>query len=113
MVIVLVGFFVFKDDIRSLMTRIAKIRLPGGSEISASQLERSREDKSVSTKPEISQIDTNEIDVLLQHLESTEQQREAIRKLYIDERANAHIWEYRYLNYFLALHTQLVLEQLA
>ena len=33
-----------KEDIRGLLRRIAKIRLPGGSELSTSQVERASEE---------------------------------------------------------------------
>jgi hypothetical protein len=113
MVTVLVGLIIFKEDIRLLMTRIAKIRFPGGSELSTQQLEPDQRGKDGSNRDEIPDVEVNEIDTLLQELESTQQQREAIRQLYSDERANAYIWEYRYLNHFLASHTLQVLNWLS
>jgi hypothetical protein len=42
-----------------------------------------------------------------------QKQLEEVRALFDAERARAYLWEYRYLNYFLALQTQHVLDWLA
>lgn len=50
---------------------------------------------------------------LPQNLSLTPEQVEGIRQLFEAERAKAYLWEYRYLNYFLAQSTQRVLDWLA
>jgi hypothetical protein len=102
----------FKADIKLLMTRIAKIRFPGGSELSTSQLERTKVEGAEPARPEVPQIEAQQPVPLPKELEFTQQQLEAVRQLYMNERANAYLWEYRYLNYFLAYQTQQVLDWL-
>ncbi|MBI1337578.1 MAG: hypothetical protein GC164_11515 [Phycisphaera sp.] len=111
-VIAISAICLFKSDIKLLMSRIAKIRFPGGSELSTSQLERTKEEKTESERPEVPQVEANQPVPLPADLEFTQQQLEAVRQLYLNERANAYLWEYRYLNYFLAYQTQQVLDWL-
>ncbi|MDY6990822.1 MAG: hypothetical protein SWQ30_22505 [Thermodesulfobacteriota bacterium] len=98
----------FKNDISALMSRIAKIKLPGGSEFSTTQLERtaSASDKDAEEPPK----PTEEKVDLPNTLQLNESQVEIVANLFKAERANAVLWEYRFLNYFLALHTQRVLD---
>ena len=42
--VAVVAFYLFSEDIRSLLRRVAKIKLPGGGEFSTSQIEKSSED---------------------------------------------------------------------
>ena len=110
-IVLAVFVLLFKDDIRALMARIAKIRLPGGSELTTTQLERSaeaaEEPEDERPKPSADSIE------LPPNLSVTREQLEIIRKSFLAERANAALWEYRYLNYFLVPTTQRVLDWLA
>ena len=100
----------FRNDFKALLLRVAKIRLPGGTEVSTSQIaktEESRAEDKPAPKPPAadpppslpSSLDERELDEVKELLEA--------------ERARAYLWEYRYLNYFLAYHTQQVLDWFA
>ncbi len=80
------------------------IKLPGGTEISTSQLEKVKSEKSeadkVSSEPQSA-------------APNIPAQDDTFKKLYESERARSYFWEYSYLNYFLAKTTQRVLDYLA
>lgn len=103
--ICLVFFKMFREDIKALVLRIAKIRFPGGGEVSTPQLENQIREKDLkdtslpSTETEDKNIPTT--------LDSKE--LETIKALLRSERARSYFWEYRYLNYYLAYNTQKVL----
>ena len=101
----------FKNEIRALMGRIAKIRLPGGGELSMSQVERALEptEHPHSEPPKLSADSVN----LPKNLSLTPEDQKIVRESFMAERANAALWEYRYLNYFLAQSSQEVLDWLA
>jgi hypothetical protein len=101
--IALAILLLFRDDIKGLMRRIAKIRFPGGSELSTSQVERRSENVSAGeAKPPVPPAEQV---TLPQNLSLTPEQVEGIRQLFEAERAKAYLWEYRYLNYFLVPNT--------
>lgn len=109
---VAVAFIVkFHEDIRALMRRIAKIRFPGGSEVSTTQVERASEEfpghKTAPPVPPPDQIS------LPQNLSLTPEEVEQLREAFQAERAKAYLWEYRYLNFYLVPATQRVLDWLA
>jgi len=108
-VIAIVALLLFKSDIKTLIGRIATIKLPGGSELSTLQQSRSTEEATPQNPPNVSdeqlQIPNN--------LQLSQEQLEAVRKLYVNERANAYLWEYRYLNFYFVPTTQFVLEWIA
>lgn len=100
----------FKAEIRELMGRIAKIRLPGGGELSMSQSEKAIE---VSVHSDSEQLKPSGGSVNLpENLSLTPDDKGTVRDVLKAEQANAALWEYRYLNYFLAQNTQLVLDWL-
>ena len=96
----------FSDDIKALLLRVAKIKLPGGTEFSAPQSSRTVEQKS--------KLSAETVRVAVQGIPSdlNPEQERAIEQLVRSHIANAHLWEYRYLNYFLARGTQTVLDWL-
>lgn len=49
--IAVVFFLMFREDIKALMRRIAKIKFPGGGEVSTSQLERASEESPAGQTP--------------------------------------------------------------
>lgn len=106
--IVLVSFRLFGEDIKALLLRVAKIRFPGGAELSTSQDERRAMDEQLG-KPQLPAAEIR-IPGLPQGL--TPQQRQTIEDLLRAEKATAFLWEYRYLNYFLVYGTQMVLDWL-
>ena len=98
----------FRDDIKALLLRIAKIKFPGGAEVStpqtAKQEEKSTEFEKLPTPP-------NEDMKLPVTLQPDDMKK--VAELFQAERARAYLWEYRYLNYYLAYGTQKVLDWLA
>jgi|LQYC01.1.fsa_nt_gi hypothetical protein len=108
--LVAITFFVFfKDDIKALIKRIAKIRFPGGSELSTSQLEKASEVSPGKGEPPTPVGEAP----IPQNISLTPQDIETISQLFNAERAKSALWEYRYLNYFLARHTQQFLDWLS
>ncbi len=112
-VMVLIGgivfFKMFQDDIKALMLRIAKIRLPGGGEVSTPQLEKQKKEKNLKDSP-LPDPDVNNQEIP-ETLESNE--LKTIKSLLDAEKARAYFWEYRYLNYYLVNNTQRVLNWFA
>jgi hypothetical protein len=102
---------IFREDIKALMRRIAKIRLPGGSEFSTSQIDRASEEISPKSDPP-SAIDGPQLQ-LPENVSLSPEQTKALRDQFNAERAKATLWEYRFLNFFLAPLTQRVLDWLA
>ena len=103
-VVAIVFIFTFTEDIKALLLRVAKIRLPGGAEVDTPQSSRiEREPRPVNTK----EVPVQGIPAGL-----TPAQEQAITQLVRAQIATAYLWEYRYLNYFLARGTQLTLDWL-
>lgn len=105
-----VGFFfsqVFCEDIKALLLRIAKIRFPGGAEVSTPQAAKQEEKGMESEKLPSPPKEDVKLPVTLQPDEMKK-----VAELFQAERARAYLWEYRYLNYFLAYQTQKVLDWL-
>jgi hypothetical protein len=102
--------YLFREDIKALLLRITKIRLPGGTDVStpqSPQLEDAPENKPL---PNPSPQDTSSL-ALPQNLD--QKQTEDVKQLLDAERARSYLWEYRYLNYYLAYRTQQVLDWFA
>jgi hypothetical protein len=106
----LTALLMFRKDIQSLLLRAGRIRFPGG-EFEASQLDKSRE--SDGGKPEPVPEEPGSIDAGQLPQSLTPEQSEAVRQLFLSERARAALWEYRFLNYFLVRGTQIVLDWFA
>lgn len=104
-VVVLAFFLLFRDPITKLLERWAdwKIRFPGGTEISA----QTSQPLESSAGPEVDPADVP-MDNVPTNL--TGEQRRAIVDILRSLTANAYLWEYRYLNYFLVRATQIVLD---
>ena len=101
-------FFIwrFAEDIKALLLRVAKIRLPGGTEVNTPQSSRVAEE-GAKPPPET-------IEIAVQGIPSglTPEQEQAVKQLVRSHIANAYLWEYRYLNYYLARGTQVALDWL-
>ncbi len=110
-VVALILLGVFREDIKVLMRRIATIRLPGGSELSTSQVEKSKEE--LAPNPEQPPAPSGGSPHILQELQITQEQLGTLRQVFDAERARAALWEYRYLNLFFVRGTQMVLDWLA
>ena len=96
----------FTEDIRALLSRVATIKFPGGAEFATQQSQVVVDDEPA-TPP-----NTEEIPVQGIPLDLTPDQEQGIAQLVRAHIATAHLWEYRYLNYFLARTTQLALDWL-
>ncbi|QBJ78514.1 hypothetical protein [Aquitalea sp. USM4] len=103
-------FVLFKDDIKSLLKRVAKVRLPGGGEFSTTQIERDNE--ALQPKGEQPPTTPPAPPSLPDNLTLTPEQQKVVDDAFAAERGRAELWEYRYLNYFLAHSTQRVLDWL-
>lgn len=102
---------VFKEDIKGLISRIAKIKLPGGSEFETSQKEKEFEPIDKKNLPKVEDNKTIETTQKLgEELNLTPDQIKIIQEAFESERANAYLWEYKYLNYFLVPNTKNVLD---
>ncbi len=109
--VVIILFFVLKEDVKSLIRRIATIKLPGGGELSTSQIEKSKEEIAQNIKqPSVPSDGSPQIP---ENLMLTSEQIKALRQIFDAERARAALWEYRYLNYYLVYTTQKVLDWFA
>jgi hypothetical protein len=96
----------FRSEVRALMSRIARIRL-GAAEFDTPQAQRlERSDVAPPAQLTLSLASGGE--------KPEDASDAATLRLRLDtERARAALWEYRYLNYFLARATQVVLDWLA
>ena len=101
----------FAADIRALMARIAHIKLPGGAEVSTPQLGRVA-DQNLPPKG-APDLPADAAPTLPESIHLTREQTQVVVEAFRAERAKSYLWEYRYLNYFLAAGTQRVLDWLA
>lgn len=107
-IVLLVLLCMFRADIKALMKRIGKIRLPGGSEFSVSQSGRNIEEPS--ERPDPPPVESED---LPENLNLSPEELQIIVEFVQAERTNARLWEYRYLNLYLVPKTQWVLDRLA
>ncbi len=108
--VVLVFTVLFRREIASLISRIARIKLPGGSEVFTSQQEKAQEE--IASKQEAPPLPASSSVELPKNITLTPEQAQQVVQLVQSERANATLWEYRYLNFYLARSTQIVLDWL-
>lgn len=99
----------FRGEIRTLIARVGRIRFPGG-ELFASQQERTQAD--IAPKEQPPAVPQGQRVQLPPTVALTPEQTQQLASFIQSERANALLWEYRYLNRFLARSTQLVLDWL-
>ena len=106
--------WIFRPELRSLFNRIAKIKLPGGTELSASQIDRSNEElPAKGEQPKPLPAESSEVVALPSNLTLSPEHLQTLEEAFAAERARAFLWEYRYLNYFLARSSQRALDWLA
>lgn len=106
-VVAIIFIFIFREDLKALILRIAKIKLPGGTELSTPQSNQlAVEENKPAPKPTVNA----QVPVTGLPSDLTPQQKPVIEQLIRSHIATAYVWEYRYLNYFLARGTQLVLD---
>jgi hypothetical protein len=108
-VVVLTIVSLFREDLKALFLRVAKIRFPGGAEVSTSQTER--QERESSAKRDAGSISVDSQADLPPQL--TPQQKEDVLSLLRAEQATSRVWEYRFLNYFFVIQTQRILDWLS
>ncbi len=106
--VAIIALFFLGREIKTLIQRIAKIRLPGGSEVSTSQIDKAIEGPSGRADPP-NPIGESPVP---QTANPTPQDYQHLKQLFDAERIRAFLWEYRYLNLFLVRHTQQFLDWL-
>ena|SRR4030067_2175502 len=103
--VVIIFLKLYNDEVKELLKRL--IKLPGGVELSAPQLEKVKTEKlatdNISSVPQSAAVPAS---VPGENIET-------VKALYDSERKRAYFWEYSFLNYFLVLGTQRVLTWLA
>ena len=99
----------FRGSISALIDRIAGIKLPGGSEVLTPRqlVPDTSSDSDIVPGDTVEEVGLPEGITL-----STDQQAEIVQ-LVQSERANAYLWEYRYLNHYLVRGTQATLDWIA
>ncbi len=100
----------FRMELAGLINRVLNIKFPGG-ELSMSQIEKTSGE--LSAKKEPPPVLNSEQTNLPQNLNLSPVQVKAIQELMQAQRAEAYLWEYRYLNYYLVYNTQRVLDWLS
>jgi hypothetical protein len=111
-VVVLVFFRMFKTQIGNLIDRIKQLNWPGGGAVFGSQ--KRKEQEEIASNPQAPTPGASGQQVTLpQNFSLTSQQIQQVVQLIQSERANAALWEYRYLNFYLVRSTQAVLDWLA
>jgi len=100
---------VFKSNLKSLIDRTIRGRI-GSFEWNGSQKERLEEPETSGDPPKLAE---NEPVELPSEIRLTPDQISSIQALLQSERANAILWEYRYLTLYLAPSTQRVLRWLS
>lgn len=100
--------WLFREDIKALLLRIATIKLPGGAELSTLQSERQIKEERIEDNP----LPTPEQTVPGLPDDLNQNQRCVVENIIRAERATSYLWEYRYLNHFLVYRTQHVLDWL-
>ena len=106
--VALVSIVLFREQISALILRLAELNFPGGRAKFDTQLEKSKESLPISPEQ---QKPTGESE-LPQNISLSHDDANRIRQTFDAERARATLWEYRYLNYFLARSTQQFLDWL-
>jgi hypothetical protein len=108
-VVLLALAVMFRSDVKALMARIAKVKFPGG-EIETSQLEKLKEQ--LPTKGAVPEPIAKE-GTQTASLPAPSSSSNAAQEAFVAESSKAALWEYRYLNLFLARGTQQVLDWFA
>lgn len=110
--IVLVVLLTFRRQIAALIDRIRRLNWPGGS--ATFGREQGKVEEAAAGGSPAGTLPPNTSPVQLpQHITLSPQQAQEIAQLIRSERANAALWEYRYLNFYLVRSTQAVLDWLA
>ena len=107
--IIIIALTTFKEDIRGVLKRFARIKLPGGTELEMQQLNQS--EYSTSKQMDLLSESENEFRKNMEaKIEENEQQIESIQKIAVSNFRESRLWEFRFLNYFLVYNSQRVLD---
>lgn len=109
--VVLLFLWWFRKNIGALIDRTKQLDWPGGGVKFGSQQNREREQVTAADAPPLAA--GAQRFQLPNTIQVTHEQAQQIGQLVQSERANAVLWEYKYLNYFLVRGTQAVLDWLA
>lgn len=93
---------ILRREIRDLASRIVRVKFPGGELQTRQQAEAGAPMGNAGVNPPPPPLPDG--------LQISAQQRAAIVQVIQSQAAAARLWEYRYLNHFLALSTQYVLQ---
>ena len=107
-VLVVLGLvWVFKSDLKALVSRIATIKFPGGEFSTTSQTDRPEK-----TGP--NELPTGSTEIALpEGLTISPEHQKLVIDVVQAQKTTSRIWEYRYLNFYFVRDTQLVLDWLA
>jgi len=103
--------FLFKSEMSSLLSRIATIKW-GSAEVSAPQLPAETSPRKNEIPPPADDANQQTL-TLPADANLSPDERLRLEQTFLAERARAHLWEYRYLNYFFVHNTQRILDWLA
>jgi hypothetical protein len=107
----------FKEPVKALIDRAASIKLPGGSELMFPQTTLNALNARTADETEAAPLGVGveqvQIAVNDQQPDVPAPEVAALEQRLRSERERAYLWEYRFLNYYLAPGTQIVLEWLA
>jgi hypothetical protein len=107
-IVAILFILLFREDIKALILRIAKIRFPGGEVSTPQSNQLAAEERKPAPQPNINtQAPVSDLPADL-----TSQQKSAVEQLIRTHIATEYLWEYRYLNFFLVRGTQRVLDWL-
>ena len=108
--VVLVLVWVFRSDLKAIMSRIATIKFPGVEISTTSQIDRSAKIGSDELPPGST---PGQKTALPEGLTIPQEQQELVRNFIQAQETTSRLWEYRYLNFYFVPNTQLVLDWLA
>ena len=106
--IAITAFALFKSEISSLLNRVASLKW-GSAELSAPQPMSTAPSESGS---ELGKLQEPVPPSLPSGITVSPEDKKRLEQAMLSERARAHYWEYRYLNHFLVVNTQRVLDWL-
>ena len=107
--VVMMFISLFREEVGELINRVLSIKFPGG-ELSMSQSEKTYSDQSGKKDPPA--VPESSKTPLPANLSLAPDQVKTIQELIQSQRAEAYLWEYRFLNYYLVHNTQRVLDWL-
>ncbi len=109
-IVVILFYRKFNVELKNLIDRIASVKFPGGEISTPQQAKSIIENNDPKNIPSVPSTDKT---IATEGFSLTPEQAKQIKDLFDAERAKAYLWEYRYLNYYLVLKSQRVLDWLS